>query len=253
MMYRGCKSNHSKCRVKLDSTPRWALLREPLVWNLCPGVQVPLKLLSMKCFSSQSLSFGSQSKSNIPWAPTTGGAMMLFRFYSHLCTVQADLGTGQDLCWNETQFASQPPSPHPWLCPRVSHVSDSPGCIDPCHALWVCIFLSLWFLCLCLWTTLIGSLFVFPRSLSLGASGYLHEPLCLSLVSRSVYLSFYSFWLMYLSLFVPICVSGSLSLSLSVFPSLRTPCLIHQAPSRTSLSWFPTPTELSYPFSLVSL
>ena len=52
----------------------------------------------------------------------------------------------------------------------------------------------------------------------------------------------------------PLCPSVSLDFrvsgSLSVFPPLRTSCLTAQAPSRTSLAWFPTPTELSNLFSL---
>lgn len=75
---------------------------------------------------------------------------MLFWFYSHLCTLQADLGTGQDLRWGEMHFALIPHPPHSWwLCPRVSHASDLPGSTDPLQPLWVCVLLALGVLYFC--------------------------------------------------------------------------------------------------------
>lgn len=89
---------------------------------------------------------------------------MLFWFYSRLCTLQADQGTGQDLRWDEMQFALILHPPHSWwLCPRVSHVSDLPVSTDPSQALWVCVLLALGVLHFCVldhctasWITLVG-------------------------------------------------------------------------------------------------
>lgn len=87
-------------------------------------------------FSSRSLKFGSQSKSHIPWPPATGRTMMLFQLYSHLCTLQEELGTGQDLRWGEMHFALTPTLPPAWwLRPGVSGLGPS-GVHWPMSPLW---------------------------------------------------------------------------------------------------------------------
>lgn len=169
-------------------------------------------------FSSQSLKSGSRSQSHIPWPPATGRTMMLFRFYSRLCTLQADLGTGQDLRWDEMHFALIPHPPHSWwLCPRVPRVSDLPGSTDPSQALWVCVLLSLGVLHFCVWITLGGSLLV-PRCFWLPMWASVCAFLGLQ-VSVSLFLQFLAY--VSLTLCFPLClwISGSLALFLCFHPS----------------------------------
>ena len=169
-------------------------------------------------FSSQSLKFGSQSQSHIPRSPATGRTMMLFWFYSHLCTLQADQGTGQDLRWDEMQFALILHPPHSWwLCPRVSHVSDLPVSTDSSQALWVCVLLALGVLHFCVldhctvsWITLGGSLLV-PRCFWLPMWASTCAFLGLQ-VLVSLFLQFLAY--VSLTLCVPLCLWISESLAL---------------------------------------
>ena len=94
-------------------------------------------------FSSRSLKFGSRSKSHIPRSPATGRTMTLFWLYRHLCALQADPGTGQDLRWGEMHFALTPTLPPPGGSALGSQASGLPGSADPCR---LCGSTSFWHL-----------------------------------------------------------------------------------------------------------